>query len=79
MQSYWSRARHGAPRGPVEGLDVIITNVPKDAQVLQFLDTAWVTPGAFVRAVGVAHSSKCDTLRAPDWWREFAAMIGSSS
>jgi hypothetical protein len=37
-----------------EGLDVIITTVPEGAQVFEFLDTAWVTPGAFVGAVDLA-------------------------
>jgi len=32
------------PREAIEGLDVIITTVPEGAQVLEFLDTAWVTP-----------------------------------
>src|SRR5260370_2051930 len=36
------------------------------AQVLEFLDTAWVTPGAFVGAVDLARSWKRGTLRAMD-------------
>ena len=35
-------------------------------QVLEFLDTAWVTPGAFVGAVDLARSWKRGTLRAMD-------------
>src|SRR5207249_10275405 len=49
-----------------QGLDVIITTVPEGAQVLEFLDTAWVTPGAFVGAVDLARSWKRGTLRAMD-------------
>jgi len=51
------------PREAIEGLDVIITTVPEGAQVLEFLDTAWVTPGAFVGAVDLARSWKRGTLR----------------
>jgi len=54
------------PREAIEGLDVIITTVPEGAQVLEFLDTAWVTPGAFVGAVDLARSWKRGTLRAMD-------------
>jgi ornithine cyclodeaminase/alanine dehydrogenase-like protein (mu-crystallin family) len=32
------------PRQAVEGLDVVITTVPEGAEVLEFLDTAWVAP-----------------------------------
>jgi ornithine cyclodeaminase/alanine dehydrogenase-like protein (mu-crystallin family) len=53
------------PREAIEGLDVIITTVPEGAQVLD-LDTAWVTPGAFVGAVDLARSWKRGTLRAMD-------------
>lgn len=54
------------PREAIEGLDVIITTVPEGAEVLEFLDTAWVTPGAFVGAVDLARSWKRGTLRAMD-------------
>lgn len=54
------------PREAIEGLDAIITTVPEGAQVLEFLDTAWVTPGAFVGAVDLARSWKRGTLRAMD-------------
>jgi hypothetical protein len=53
------------PREAIEGLDVIITTVPEGAQV-EFLDTGWVTPGAFVGAVDLARSWKRGTLRAMD-------------
>jgi len=54
------------PREAVEGLDVVITTVPEGAEVLEFLDTAWVTPGAFVGAVDLARSWKRGALRAMD-------------
>ena len=54
------------PREAVEGLDVVITTVPEGAEVLEFLDTAWVTPGAFVGAVDLGRSWKRGTLRAMD-------------
>jgi hypothetical protein len=38
----------------------------KVAPVLEFLDTAWVTPGAFVGVVDLARSWKRGTLRAMD-------------
>jgi len=60
------RAHDTRTREAIEGLDVIITTVPEGAQVLEFLDTAWVTPGAFVGAVDLARSWKRGTLRAMD-------------
>ena len=60
------------PREAIEGLDVIITTVPEGAQVLEFLDTAWVTPGAFVGAVDLARSWKRGALRAMAQARESA-------
>jgi ornithine cyclodeaminase/alanine dehydrogenase-like protein (mu-crystallin family) len=53
-------------RQAVEGLDVVITTVPEGAEVLEFLDTAWVAPGAFAGAVDLGRSWKRDTLRALD-------------
>ena len=52
------------PREAVEGLDVVITTVPEGAEVLEFLDTAWVAPGAFVGAVDLGRSWKRGALRA---------------
>jgi len=56
----------GEPRQAVEGLDVVITTVPEGVEVLEFLDTGWVAPGAFVGAVDLARSWKRGTLRAMD-------------
>ncbi|MCC6193146.1 MAG: ornithine cyclodeaminase family protein [Burkholderiales bacterium] len=54
------------PREAVEGMDVVITTVPDGADVVEFLDTAWVARGAFVGAVDLARSWKRDGLRALD-------------
>jgi ornithine cyclodeaminase/alanine dehydrogenase-like protein (mu-crystallin family) len=67
------------PREAIEGLDVIITTVPEGAQVLEFLDTAWVTPGAFVGAVDLARSWKRGTLRAMDILSTFDFRLNSYS
>jgi len=48
------------PRQAVEGLDVVITTVPEGAEVLEFVDTAWVAPGAFVGAVMEARHAARD-------------------
>ncbi len=44
------------PRAAVEGLDVVVTTVPEGAQVLEFLDPAWLAPGAFAAAVDLGRS-----------------------
>lgn len=54
------------PRRAVEGLDVVITTVPEGAATLEFLDTAWLGPGAFAGAVDLGRSWKRDTLRNVD-------------
>ena len=51
------------PRTAVEGMDVVITSVPEGAAVLEFLDTAWLAPGAFASAVDLGRSWRRDTLR----------------
>jgi ornithine cyclodeaminase/alanine dehydrogenase len=51
------------PREAVEGLDVVITTVPEGAATLEFLDTAWLAPGAFAGAVDLGRSWKRDSLR----------------
>lgn len=40
-----------APRDAVEGLDVIVSTVPEGTGTLEFLDPAWLAPGAFVTSV----------------------------
>ena len=47
------------------------------AEVLEFLDTAWVTPGAFVGAVDLERSWKRGTLRAMDLY--FIAKIPAAA
>jgi alanine dehydrogenase len=54
------------PREAVEGLDVVITTVPEGAATLEFLDTAWLAPGAFAGAVDLGRSWKRETLRGMD-------------
>jgi alanine dehydrogenase len=54
------------PREAVEGMDVVVTTVPEGAQVLEFLDTAWLAPGSFASAVDLGRSWKRDTLRSVD-------------
>lgn len=54
------------PREAVEGLDVVITTVPEGAPTLEFLDTAWLAPGAFAAAVDLGRSWDRRTLRSVD-------------
>ena len=54
------------PREAVEEKDVVVTSVPEGASVLEFLDTAWLAPGAFVSAVDLGRSWKRGTLRNVD-------------
>ncbi len=54
------------PREAVEGMDVVITTVPEGAATLEFLDTAWLAPGAFAGAVDLGRSWKRATLRGVD-------------
>jgi ornithine cyclodeaminase/alanine dehydrogenase len=51
------------PREAVEGLDAVITSVPEGTAVAEFLDTAWVAPGAFVAAVDLGRSWKRESIR----------------
>lgn len=45
-----------APREAVEGHDIVVTTVPEEAKVVEFLDPAWLAPGAFVAAVDLGRS-----------------------
>ena len=54
------------PREAVEGLDVVITTVPEGAPTLEFLDAAWLAPGAFAAAVDLGRSWDRTTLRGVD-------------
>jgi len=54
------------PREAVEDLDVVVTTVPEGGS-LEFLDTAWLAPGAFASAVDLARSWKRESLRSVDF------------
>jgi ornithine cyclodeaminase/alanine dehydrogenase len=54
------------PRDAVESMDVVITTVPEGASELEFLDTAWLAPGAFAGAVDLGRSWNRKTLRSVD-------------
>lgn len=53
------------PKAAVEGMDVVVTSVPEGG-TLEFLDTAWLAPGAFASAVDLGRSWKRATLRQVD-------------
>lgn len=44
------------PRAAVDGLDVVVTTVPEGVKELEFLDPAWLAPGAFAAAVDLGRS-----------------------
>ena len=54
------------PRAAVDGMDIVVTTVPEGAQVLEFLDPAWLAPGAFAVAVDLGRSWKRASLRELD-------------
>ena len=54
------------PRAAVEAMDAVITTVPEGAATLEFLDTAWLAPGAFASAVDLGRSWNRSTLRNVD-------------
>jgi alanine dehydrogenase len=54
------------PREAVAGMDVVVTTVPEGTAVLEFLDTDWLVPGAFVTAVDLGRSWKRESFRKVD-------------
>ena len=55
------------PREAVEGMDIVVTTVPEGTATLEFLDSAWLAPGAFASAVDLGRSWKSNTLRDIDF------------
>lgn len=54
------------PRGAVENQDIVVSSAPRGSFPAPFLDPAWVSPGAYVTAVDLARSWKCEAMRALD-------------
>ncbi len=54
------------PRAAVEGQDVVVTTVPRRGTPREFLDSAWVSPGAFVSMVDLGYGWRRETIVAFD-------------